>query len=50
MVAPLSYWCGLYRQFKSRSLCLDIETAGYGKPITVVGLYQPLEFGSLWFS
>lgn len=39
--APLSYWASLYRTYQHFSLCLDIETEGINKPITVVGLYQP---------
>lgn len=38
---PLTYWSNLYRACKHNSLCLDIETEGINKPITILGLYQP---------
>ena len=43
MILPLSHWCDLYHQFKHAALCLDIETTGWNKPISVIGLYRPKE-------
>ncbi|MBT5829126.1 MAG: hypothetical protein HOH77_02930 [Candidatus Latescibacteria bacterium] len=40
---PLSKWYTLYHRHKDHALCIDIETAGYNKPITVVGTYHPKE-------
>jgi uncharacterized protein YprB with RNaseH-like and TPR domain len=51
MVKTLVYWSQLYEKLKFESFCLDIETAKYNGPISVVGLYQPadgqVEFVSL---
>lgn len=41
MTLPLSHWNKLYHQFKHEALCLDIETTGWNKPISVIGLYRP---------
>lgn len=43
MTTPLFYWCDLYRKNKDRCVCLDIETTGFNKPISVVGFYRPTE-------
>lgn len=39
----LSSWQNLYNRHKRNALCIDIETAGYNKPITVIGTYHPQE-------
>lgn len=39
--APLTFWANLYRVNQQLSMCLDIETEGINKPITIVGLYRP---------
>ncbi len=39
----LEWITDLYRKFKHQSLCLDIETMGINKPISVVGIWQPQE-------
>jgi uncharacterized protein YprB with RNaseH-like and TPR domain len=41
MTASLLYWCEVYKKLKYEALCLDVETEGFNKPISVVGLYQP---------
>lgn len=37
----IAYWLKLYDKFKFESLCLDIETSGIDKPITIIGVYRP---------
>jgi len=39
----LRHWAELYLKHKYQSLCIDIETEGINKPITVIGTYQPRE-------
>jgi uncharacterized protein len=41
MVLPLNHWCELYAKLKHAALCLDIETTGWNKPISIIGLYRP---------
>ena len=41
MTQPLIYWAELYRRNRTKALCLDIETTGWNKPISVVGLGRP---------
>jgi len=39
----LSHCCDLYDKFKFESLCVDIETASFDGPISVLGLFKPKE-------
>ena len=41
MIDGLSYWCSLYDKYKYEAICLDIETIGMNKEISVICFYQP---------
>ena len=43
MNGDIIFWCQLYDKLKKQALCLDIETTGMNKPISLVGLYRPKE-------
>ena len=36
----LEFWVALFEEYRQECVCLDIETEGIGKPITVVGVYR----------
>lgn len=44
----LAFWTALYRAHRNKSVCLDIETEGINKPITVIGVYQNLGAGKVF--
>jgi len=43
MVQSLLYWCELYKWFKTKAVCIDIETTCFNGSIAVVGIYRPKE-------
>jgi uncharacterized protein len=40
-IMALQYWANLYRANLDSAYCVDIETEGFNKPISVIGFYKP---------
>lgn len=41
MSNQLEYFHNLYKKFKFKSICIDIETTKFNGPISMIGLYKP---------